>query len=91
MNIYRKPTLGGITWNQLKSENIETLCPLSALEVPVEIDYKKACCYGTSMNIDILLVNLWKISLTHGYNQRFSDVFKGHRKRAAPWNELKVM
>ena len=34
----------------IKSENIETLHLLSALKESVQIDYKKACCYGTSMN-----------------------------------------
>ena len=43
MDIYRKQSLRGVPWNQLKSENIETLYLLSALKEPVQIDYKKAC------------------------------------------------
>ena len=32
-----------VPWNQLKSENIETLYLLSALKEPLQINYKKAC------------------------------------------------
>ena len=47
-----------------ESENIETLYLLSELKEPVQIEYKRACCYGTSMNINVLLTYLLKISLT---------------------------
>ena len=43
MNIYMKQSLKGVPWNQLKSENVETLYLLSALKEPVQMDCKKAC------------------------------------------------
>ena len=43
MNIYRKQCLIGVPWNQIKSENIESLYLLSALKETVQIYYKKAC------------------------------------------------
>ena len=43
MNIYRKQSLRDVPWNQLKSDNIETLYLLSALKRPVQNDYKIAC------------------------------------------------
>ena len=65
MSTYWKQSLRGVPWNQLKSGNIETLYILSALKEPVQIYYKKACSYGTSMNINNLQAYLWKISLIH--------------------------
>ena len=43
MDIYRKQSLRGVPWNQLKSEIIETWYFLSALKEPEQIEYKKAC------------------------------------------------
>lgn len=37
MNIYQKESLRPVPWNQLKSDNIETLQLLSELEEPVLI------------------------------------------------------
>ena len=103
MSIYRKQLLRGVPWNQLKSENTKTLYLLSALKEPVPI-YKKARCYGTSMNTNILLTYLLKISLiifitlipfytlwNTSENQRLPDVFRVYRKRPAPWNGLRVI
>ena len=42
-NIYRKQSLGGAPWNEIKSENIEILYLLSVLKESVKISYKKAC------------------------------------------------
>ena len=42
MNIYWKVSLRDVHWNQLKTENIETLYLLSGFKEPVQIDYKKA-------------------------------------------------
>ena len=47
----------------IKSENIETLHLLSALKESVQIDYKKACCYGTSMNKTFWTIS-WNWSLS---------------------------
>ena len=41
MNIHWKQSLRDFIWNQLKSENIETLYLLSAFKQLVQIDYKK--------------------------------------------------
>ena len=38
-NTYWKQSLRAVPWNQLKSENIETLYLFSALKEPVQIDY----------------------------------------------------
>ena len=43
MNIYRKQSLRDVPWNQLKSDNTETLYLLSALKGPVQNDYEIAC------------------------------------------------
>ena len=94
LNIYRKQSLRVVLWNHFKSGNIETLYLLSALKEPVQINYKKIMlCYGTSMDINILLTYLLKISLTRfmalvliytpwniSENQSFPDVSRGHRK-----------
>ena len=97
--------LKGVPWNQLKSENIETSHLPSALKEPLQIDYiLNMLCYGTSMNINILLTYLLKTSLTHFMilacfdtpwntleNQRFANVSRGHRNRPVPWHELKFI
>ena len=58
--------LRGVPANQLESENIEILYLLCVSKEPGQIDCKKACCYGTSMNINnILLTYLLKTSLIH--------------------------
>ena len=63
MNIYRKQSLrGGVPWNQLKKENIETLYPLKE---PVQIDYKKACSAMEQAWISTFCWHLLKISVTH--------------------------
>ena len=43
MNIYRKQSLRGVPWDQLKSENTDTSCLLNALNELVQINCKKAC------------------------------------------------
>ena len=43
MTIYQKQSLRGVAWLQLKLEIIETLYLLSALNEPVQMDFKKAC------------------------------------------------
>ena len=42
MNIYQSQSLRSVPWNQLKSENTETLYLLSAMKEAVQIDSKKA-------------------------------------------------
>ena len=62
-NIYRKQSLRDVSWNQLESKNIETLYVLVTLKEQVLINHKKACCYGTSMSINIVLT--YCICYTH--------------------------
>ena len=61
-------------------------------------------CYGTNVNIKILLTCLLKISLAHfmalascstfgntSENSKFPNVLRGHCNRPVPWNGLRVM
>ena len=64
---------------------------------------KNMLCHGTRMDFNILLIYFSKITLTHfmalisfytpwntSENQRFLDVFRGHRTRPVPWNGLRL-
>ena len=77
ININWKQSLRVVPWNQLKSENIETLYLLSTWKESVQIDNKKACCYNTNKHeyqhssdmlvknvlnpISLLILNLFSI------------------------------
>ena len=92
MIIYQKQSLTEVPLNQLKLENIEILYILSELKEHEYINCKKACCYGASMNINILLTYLklpltiskyWCFSILSEVNQKtrgclmFSEDIKG--------------
>ena len=87
----------------LNQKTLKLLHFLSALKELVQINYKKICCYGTSININILLTHFLKISLFHfivlvffrtlwnkSGKQRFL-VFMGDSKRKVPWNGLSCL
>ena len=104
MNNYRKQSLTGVPWNQLKLENIDILYLLSALKEPVQIDCKKAYSVmeqariSNSADIFVKLFALTHImtlaffyaSWNTSENQTFPDIFWGHKKRPVPWNGLRV-
>ena len=98
INLYQKRLLRDVSWNQLKSGNIETLY-LS--RTSADRLQESTFCYRTSMNINILLIYLLKVSLNcfmvlvffytpwnTSKDQRFSDVFRVHKKRLVPWSGL---
>ena len=65
MNIYWKQSLRGVSWNQIKSENIEILYPLESIERTSADRLKESMhCYGASMNVnaDIFVKYLQPIS-----------------------------
>ena len=85
---------GGGPWNQLKSENIETLYLLSALKEPVQIDCWTIRTHALFLNkheyqysADIFVKNIFKPF--HGTGL-FIYPLKYIRKSVL-WNELRVI
>ena len=105
MNNYWKQSLRCVPWNQLKSENIETLYLLSSQKNHCRSAIRKDALlwnkHEYQHSADIFVKNTLLahfMALASFYtpwnileNQRFPDVFRGHRKRPVSWNGLKVI
>ena len=86
-SICLKESLRDVPWNQLKSENTETLYFLSALKEPEQIDYKKAssileqawisrfCWHICSEHCSLSI-----LPEIHKKTQRSPNVFRGRKR-----------
>ena len=65
MNIYKKQSLRGVSWYQLNSENWNFIVLKYIERTSADQLSESMLCFGTSINISILLAYLLKLSLTN--------------------------